>query len=180
MNAVGQIALDHRYRFGYSFKNPRVVKRVTEVKSEPWFKMVWAPQGPSEVKEEIWKGGKLPEYPAVWRRASKRMHVEKLNVDASQLEMPSFNELGQVPGPTDKVSTTERGFWGSLENILSKTGDIILAREQAKIAKAQAETSAISARLQPITEAVTSPNVVPWIIGVGVLGVGLYIVFRRK
>ncbi len=179
MDVVGQIALDHRYRFGYSFRNPRIIKRVTEVKPEPWFKMKWAPQGPTQVRAKIWKSGRLPEYPSVWRRAAKRVHVEKLEGYVSRLEMPSFYELGQAPGPTEKVPTTERGFWGLLENILIKTSDILVAREQAKTAKVQAEAAA---RLEPIKAGVFSTgetNMMPWLVGLGVLGIGAYMVFRR-
>jgi hypothetical protein len=140
MNAIGQDALDSKYRFGYSFKNPKLVKRATEVKPYPWFEMNWASEGPTQKKDRLFREGKLAKYPAVWRRAAKSNMVKKLGVSKS-VELQGFDELGQAPSAST-VSTVERGFWGSLENILTKTADIIATREQAKIAQAQAEIAA--------------------------------------
>jgi hypothetical protein len=177
MDAVGQNAFERKYRFGYSFKNPKVVKTPYRPKHDPWFKVEWASYGPTQVKEDIWKQSKLPEYPAVWRRASKRVHVEKLGIDGS-LEMSGFNELGQAPGPTDKSGTTEgRNVWGFLENIATRAGDIVMQREQTKLAQAQAELQSRMQAMMPMVQGVVSYW--PWILGIGVLGVGAYMVARR-
>jgi hypothetical protein len=113
----------------------------------------------------------------VWRRASKRAHIEKLGVDSS-LEMSGFNELGQAPGPTDKSGTTEgRNVWGFLENIATRAGDIVMQREQTKLAQAQAELQSRMQAMMPMVQEAVSYW--PWILGIGVLGVGAYMVARR-
>lgn len=177
MDFVGQDALEARYRFGYSIKNPKIVKTPYRVKKDPWFKMKWAAYGPAQVKEEIWNQSKLPEYPAVWRRATKRMNEEKLGL-SGHVEMGNFHELGQAPGPTDKPGTTqERSIWGFLENIVTKGSDIVMAREQTKLAQAQAELQArMQAFMPTVQEAV---SYWPWVLGVGALGVGVYMYSRR-
>lgn len=187
MNAIGQDALDEKYRFGYSFKNPRVVKRVDNVKPFPWFEMDWATKGPTQVKEEMFRSGKLARYPSVWRRASKRMHRDRLgDIDEriienrsefERVELPDFQELGQAPGPTDKQGTTTgRDFFGVLTSTLTKASDILVAREQSKIAQAQAETSM---RLSPGMFYQTAQDNWVWVVGGGLVLIGAYMLWRK-
>lgn len=175
MEPVGQDAYDKlTYRFGYSFRNPKYVNVPYEAKPEPWFRMRWAAQGPSEVKSKIWRSGRIVRYPSVWRRAGKRANIERLGVDVDRTELHNFNELGQAPGPADKVADTGRNWWGSLENIVSKTADILISQQQAKIARAQSE---ISARMPVIVE--QTSTYFPWVVGIGILGTGAYFMLRR-
>lgn len=172
---IGQDALDEKYRFGYSFKNPRVVKSVGDVKPYPWFQVDWGTKGPIQTREELFRNGELNKYPAVWRRGAKRMHRSKLG-DFERVELPDFQELGQAPGPTSVQSTVNRGFWGSLTNVLTKTTDVMAMREQAKIAQAQAE---ISARI-PITTTIVETAQTYWpvlLIGGGAV---LYMMIGRR
>ncbi|MEM4360115.1 MAG: hypothetical protein QXT45_06265 [Candidatus Bilamarchaeaceae archaeon] len=173
-NAIGQDALDSKYRFGYSFKNPQLVKKAARAKPYPWFKMIWAPEGPTQKREQLFKEGKLAKYPAVWRRSAKHKTVSKLGVN-KDVELQGFDELGQAPGPTT-ISTVERGFWGSLENILTKTADIIAKREEAKIAEAQAKVAAMMP-VRTVTE--TAQTYWPIVLVLGLGGIGLYMMMRR-
>lgn len=180
------------YRFGYSFENPRLVRKATQAKSEPWFKMKYAPQGPTQVRRDLFNSGKLANYPSIWRRAAKRVHKERLSglsdideriiENASEfesVELPDFEELGQAPGPTvRKPVTQERSFWGSLQSMLTKTSDVLIQREQTKQAMAQAE---IVARTQPTGFIPTLTDGVNWPI-IGLIGVGgllIYSVMNR-
>lgn len=179
MDRVGQDALDIKYRFGYSIKNPKLVKSPYVVKKDPWFKMKWAPYGPSEVKQDIWNRGKLPTYPSVWRRAGKSVNLERLGLSGVG-EIVSYNELGQVPGPTDRPGVTQgRNVWGLLESVATKVGDIIMSREQTKLMQAQAELQVRSQSFFSPTFGQDTSSYWPWVLGIGALGVGVYMFSRR-
>lgn len=134
---------DVPYRIGYSFRQPEIVKPVTKTDVRPFFAMDWAIKGPSQVKEELYQSGKLQKFPAVWRRAAKLKNVQSLHVVGNRRELPSFDELGAAPGPTDAVtvnSTTSRDFFGFLDNAIKSVGGVIAQRQQMEIVKAQAQT----------------------------------------
>ena len=135
------------YRIGYSFRNPQMTKPVTQTRERPYFAMDWAIKGPSQVKEELYKKGTLQRYPTIWRRAAKTMAIEKLDggmggVVGNRRELPSFNELGAAPGPTDKEtvnSETSRSVFGFLENMIKTTGGAIAQSQQLEILKVQTQ-----------------------------------------
>lgn len=131
------------YIIGESFTNPVIVKRVARVR-EPFFRMRWAAKGPSETKRELYQSGRLKRFPTVWRRAAKTQHIEKLGAVMNRRELPDFNELGAAPGPTDAkttTSSTSRGVWGFLDNVITGAGAVIAQRQQLDIVKAQAQAS---------------------------------------
>lgn len=128
------------YRIGESFRNAPITKPITFQRRKPFFAMSWAGQGPTDVKRDFWKSGKVKTFPAVWNRAAKASTTAKLGV--SRNELPSFNELGEAPGATapSVTSTTERSWWGSLGNTLIQTGGAYIQKQQElQLIKAQAQ-----------------------------------------
>lgn len=123
------------YKIGYSFRNPPVVKPLTEYRKQ-YFRMKWAVEGPTEKKEAMWKRGHLHRYPTVWRRAAKASSVEGL----SGIEMPNFHELGQALPPTSTKNTTDRSFWGALTNSITNAASTVFNEQQKlQLAKLQAQ-----------------------------------------
>lgn len=172
------------YVIGESFRNPRIVKPVTSTHVRPYFSMNWAMKGPSETKEELYQSGQLKRYPTVWRRAAKAMAIEKLGPVMNRRELPDFNELGAAPGPTDLVSTTStttRGAFGFLDNLIKTAGEVIGQQQQLDIVKAQAQAQA-SQQYPTMLPAFYTPGpgggigMLGWatIVGVGALGYYLY------
>ncbi len=132
------------YRIGYSFRQPKLLKPVTVTRERPYFAMDWAIKGPSQVKEELYKSGKLQQFPTVWRRAAKAMNVQGLGVVGNRRELPSFNELGEAPGPTDKATTTSdigRDFFGFLQNTIKSVGGAVAQSQQLEVLKAQTQAA---------------------------------------
>lgn len=137
------------YVIGESFTNPEIVKPITSTR-EPYWKTQWAMKGPTQVKEELYKSGRLQRFPTVWRRAAKSMSIQKLGAVTNRKELPDFNELGKAPGPTDiktTTSSTDRGAWGFLDNVIKTAGAVIGQRQQMEIVKAQAQ--AVQAQQYP-------------------------------
>lgn len=177
------------YVIGMSFRNPRVVKPVTHTNMRPYFAMDWAAKGPSETKEELYSSGQLRRYPTVWRRAAKAMTIEKLGDKVlNRKELPSFEELGAAPGPTDLVSTTSttsRGAWGFLDNLIKSTGEIIAQRQQLDIVKAQAQAQAAQQYPTMLPTFYTPGEgggigMLGWMTILGGLGVGAYYFMRKS
>lgn len=175
------------YVIGESFRNPKIVKPVTSTFIRPYFAMNWAMKGPSETKEELYRSGQLKRYPTVWRRAAKAMTIEKLGPVMNRKELPDFNELGAAPGPTDLVSTTSttsRGAFGFLDNLIKSTGEIIAQRQQLDIVKAQAQAQAAQQYPTMLPTFYTPGEgggigMLGWMTILGGLGVGAYYFMRK-
>jgi len=126
------------YRIGYSFRNPAVVKAVTKTKKPFWY-FKYAAQGPTQVRENMWKGGVLRRYPAHWRRAAKLNTVKGLgDIEERGTELPDFYELGAAPLATQQSSdSVVRGPFGELLNV-AITGAKTVMEEQAKLEQTKA------------------------------------------
>jgi len=173
---------DVPYRIGYSFRNPRLVKPVTRTRERPFFAMDWAIKGPTQVKEELYKSGVLQKYPTVWRRAAKGMAVSGMGVVGNRTELPSFEELGQAPGPTDKETVTSdvsRSPWGFLDNMIKTAGGLISQSQQLEIARAQAQQSPTGLP-QFFTPGEGGLGMLGWTAIIGVVGVGAYMFMRNR
>lgn len=173
---------DVPYRIGYSFRNPQAVKHVTKTRERPFFAMDWAIKGPSQVKEELYKSGVLQRYPTVWRRAAKAVAVNGMGVVGNRTELPSFQELGQAPGPTDKETVTSdvsRSPWGFLDNMIKTAGGLISQSQQLEIAKAQAQQYPTGLP-QFFTPGGGGLGVLGWTAIIGVVGVGAYMFMRNR
>lgn len=156
------------YKIGYSFKNPRVVSPLTHTRDKKFFEVDWAVEGPTQKKEKMYQSGQLNRYSSVWRRASKGRTAYGLGEVVT--ELPSFNELGEAPGPTDKQSPAEpeRSWWGSLANTLSTAAATVLTEQQKlQMIKAQA-----AARQQGGMQFIP-PGMYSQEQGIGMLGWGL-------
>lgn len=174
---------DVPYRIGYSFRQPRVVKPVTQTNMRPFFAMDWAIKGPSQVKEELYKRGMLQKFPSVWRRAAKSMAVNGLGVVGNRRELPSFEELGAAPGPTDKETVNTdvgRSAFGFLENLIKTTGGVIAQSQQMEIARAQAQGPYATGLPRFFTPSEGGLGMLGWAAIVGTLGVGAFLYMRNR
>lgn len=172
------------YRIGYSFRQPELLKPVTRTTTRPFFAMDWAIKGPSQVKEELYKSGQLQRFPTVWRRAAKLQNVQSLGVVGNRRELPSFNELGAAPGPTDAVtvnSTAGRDFFGFLNNAIKTVGGAISQRQQLEIVKAQAQTPQTPIMLPSSYTPGDSGGIgmLGWTAILGSVGVAAYLYLKR-
>lgn len=173
---------DVPYRIGYSFRQPDVVRPVTRTNTRPFFAMDWAIKGPAQVKEELYKKGELKRYPTVWRRAAKSMAVNGLGVVGNRREVPSFEELGEAPGPTDKetVNTNvERDWTGFLMNRIKDVGGAIAQSQQLEIVRAQAQAPYATRMPQFFTSGGGGMGIVGLLAIVGVVGIGGYLYMRH-
>jgi len=175
---------DVPYRIGYSFRQPEVVKPVTKTSMRPFFAIDWAIKGPAQVKDELFKSGKLQTFPSVWRRAAKLRNVQTLGVVGNRRELPSFSELGAAPGPTDAVtvnSTTSRDFFGFLNNAIKSVGGVIAQRQQMEIVKAQAQTPQYQVSLPSsyMPGADSGIGMLGWASILGGVGVAAYMYMKR-
>lgn len=181
---------DVPYRIGYSFRNPEMVKPVTMTRERPFFAMDWAIKGPTQVKAELYKSGVLQRYPTVWRRAAKSINIEKLDglngvggVVGMRKELPSFEELGQAPGPTDNATTTSetgRSFFGFLDNMIKTAGGLVSQGQQLQIMKAQAQATQPSTFLPNFyTPGEGGIGMLGWAAIIGTVGVGAFLYLRR-
>lgn len=175
---------DVPYRIGYSFRQPETVKPVTRTNTRPFFAMDWAIKGPSQVKEELYKKGVLKKFPTVWRRAAKEMNVAGLGVVGNRKELPSFEELGAAPGPTDKETVNTdvgRSVFGFLENMIKTTGGAIANSQQLEIMRAQAQAPYQSTYLpRYFTPSEGGIGMIGWVAVLGALGVGGYLYMRNR
>ena len=173
---------DVPYRIGYSFRNPMMVKPVTMTRERPFFGMDWAIKGPTQVKEELFKSGVLQRYPTVWRRAAKSMAVKDLGVVGNRTELPSFQELGEAPGPTDKSTTTsevDRSPWGFLNNMIKTAGGLISQSQQMEIQRAQVQQYPTGMPQFFTSGSGGGIGMMGYLAIAGVLGVGAFMYMRR-
>lgn len=174
---------DVPYRIGYSFRNPTVVKPLTKTRVRPYFSKDWAMKGPTQVKEELWEQGVEQRYPTVWRRAAKAIPVRSMGVVGNRTELPSFQELGQAPGATDKATTTssvDRSPWGFLDNMIKTAGGLIQQSQQMEIQRAQAQVASryMPQFFTPQSGGIGTLGLVA-IVGVVGVGVGAYFYMNR-
>jgi hypothetical protein len=173
---------DVPYRIGYSFRNPVMVKPLTMTRERPYFGMDWAVKGPTQVKEELYNKGTLQRYPTVWRRAAKAIPVRSLGVVGNRTELPSFQELGEAPGPTDAVTTTsavDRSPWGFLDNMIKTAGGLISQAQQVEIQKAQAQQYPYGMP-QFFTPGGGGLGTLGWMAVLGAAGVGVFMFMRNR
>lgn len=171
------------YRIGYSFRQPKVVKPVTRTNERPYFAMDWAIKGPSQVKEELYKKGQLQRYPTVWRRSAKSMAVNGLGVVGNRRELPSFEELGEAPGPTDKETVNtdvSRSVFGFLENMIKTTGGAIAQSQQLEIVRAQAQGPYATSMPRFFTPSEGGLGMIAWLAIAGTLGAGAYFYMKNR
>ena len=174
---------DVPYRIGYSFRQPKVVSPVTRTNTQPYFAMDWAIKGPSQVKEELYKKGVLQRYPTVWRRSAKSMNVAGLGVVGNRRELPSFEELGAAPGPTDieTVNTdVGRSVFGFLDNMIKTTGGAIAQSQQLEIMRAQAQGPYATGLPRFFTPSEGGLGMIGWLAILGTLGVGGYFYMKNR
>lgn len=173
------------YRIGYSFKSPNVVKRIAHQRDQPFFAMSWAGKGPTDVQKDFWESGKTRRFPTVWRRAAMSGTVSRLG--GVRHEMPSFDELGAAPGPTETSAsgTIARNDWGSLLNtITSVVGEGIQQQQQLQLVKAQvaaqkSQYSGMFPNIQVMPSSDGSMGLLGWgAIALGVGAVGYYVMNR--
>lgn len=186
-NAVKKIdsISDVPYRIGYSFRQPKLLKPVTKTNVRPYFAMDWAIKGPSQVKEELYKKGTLQTFPSVWRRAAKLKGTQGLGVVGNRRELPSFDELGAAPGPTDAVtvnSTAGRDFFGFLDNTIKSVGGAIAQRQQLEIVRAQAQAPQYPVSLPSFYNPSNPGGIgaLGWVSILGGVGVVAYLYMKRQ
>lgn len=166
------------YRVGYSFENPRVVSAATRVRSGPFFGFEWAEKGPTQVKEDLYRSGKLARYSPVWRRSAKSRTTEKIDVRKS--EVPSFSELGQAPSPTSNEPSASRNIWGFLDSIVKVAGNVVSERQQMELMRVQAQTRPIAPSGIPGFVSDGGIGTTTTILIVAGIGVGAYLLMRRR
>lgn len=171
------------YRIGYSFRQPEVVKLVTKTNKRPYFAMDWA-ASVTKRKEDLYQTGKLQKFPSVWRRSAKAIAVQGLGVVGNRRELPSFQELGAAPGPTDKEtvnSSTTRDFMGFLQNTIKDVGGFIQQSQQLEIAKAQAQTPYAQYFPQGYNPNSTGGiGTLGWAMIAGTVGIGAFMYLRNR
>lgn len=178
-------AADVLYKPGYSFTNPRLVKTAAPVRSNPWF---WEPKGvgPLSASNKLrrWENTpQLKEYSAIWNRQAKQRNMDRLG--AYFHDVPTMQELGAAPAASGETSAVVRSSTGFLDNLLTTMGqaaggvtDMLTKQEAQKTQVAQARAQSYYSYL---TQPFSSGGDSTWLLiaGVGILGVGAYLYFRR-
>jgi len=173
---------DVPYRIGYSFRSPKLLKPVTRTNTRPYFAKDWAMKGPTQVKEELYKSGVLQKFPSVWRRSAKAMNVAGLGVVGNRRELPSFQELGAAPGPTDKEtvnSNTFRDFLGFLQNSIKDVGGVISESQKLEVLRAQAQGPYATTMPRAYTPSGDGIGMLGWAAIIGALSIGTFMYVRR-
>lgn len=145
------------YRTGISFENPRGYLHPIEARAISLIKY-----GAPGAK----KGFKVRK--PLWRKDIKKRVSRQLGCSCGN--MPTFDELGlgQAATPTTTSTAVTRNFWGSLTNLLTAGTEVFQKREEAKIAKIQAEITATEAALRAEARpSIVSASSLPWILGIG-------------
>lgn len=169
------------YRIGYSFRQPEVVKPVTQTNRRPYFAIDWA-SDVAKKKQDLAGRRVLHKFPSIWRRAAKGKAIRGLGVVGNRKELPSFNELGAAPGPTDKATTSSevsRGAFGFLDNLIKTTGGLISQSQQLEIARAQAQQYPTMLPQGYNPYANEGIGALGWLAIAGVLGAGTYFIMKR-
>lgn len=169
------------YRIGYSFRQPDIVKPVTHTNRRPYFAIDWA-ASVEKKKGDLRSKSRLQKFPSIWRRAAKGKAIRGLKVVGNRKELPSFEELGAAPGPTDKATTSSevsRGAFGFLENLIKTTGGLISQSQQLEMAKAQAQQYPTSLPQAYMPYEGGGIGMFGWLTIAGVLGAGTYYFMNR-
>jgi len=177
------------YKPGISFRNAGLARPATIVRKNPWFyqKMTGGPMT-KRAKLRRWKSGKMARYRAVWNRGARQAGADKLGLSLG--EVPNYMEigLGEIPGPTAKQNTMNRGPLGFLENILSTgmTGadqylKIVRQREQERTQMALAKIKTYKEATEPgYATAGMFGGTTPLVIGTGVAAVVIVAMLAGK
>jgi hypothetical protein len=141
--------------------------------------------GPRSVNKG-WDSGKLKQYASLWRRESKISAVDGLGVVGNRRELPSFDELGEAPGPTDNnttTSTVSRSVFGMLDNAIKTVGGFVANKQNLEMIKAQGQADMRSEYMPRYSSSSSSS----WfgemsMLGLGALGVGVigYFIMRSR
>jgi hypothetical protein len=175
---------DVLYHPGISFRNPGIVRQAGAVRQNPWFyeKQGVGPLSASSKLRRFEKSGDLRRYKAVWSRSAKDRNMEKLG--AYFQDIPTMDELGQAPPATGQSSSTVRGAFGFLDNVLTAATDaatgvtnVLQQREQQKQMTAQAQVSAYLPFLQ---RSMGGDNTMLWVAGLGIVGIGAFMYLRSR
>lgn len=169
------------YRIGYSFRQPKIVKPVTHTNRRPYFAIDWA-ASVMKKKGDLSRKAVMQRFPSIWRRAAKGKAIRGLGVVGNRKELPSFQELGSAPGPTDKATTSSevsRGFFGFLDNMIKTTGGLISESQKLEMVKAQAQQypTRLPQGYNPYDEG--GIGMLGWLAIAGVLGTGTYLYMKR-
>lgn len=183
MSEVPSQSQDVLYQPGISFRNPKVVRPVTMVRTHPWFEGDQA-VGPLSAANKLkrWDLSRnLRRYSPVWGREMKQRNVEKLGGVFHGL--PTMEALGQAPPATSETSAVTRSPLGFLENLV-KIGTNV-ATGVTDVLQNQAEQKRQVAVAQ--AQAYAYPSFLPsgdnsswlWIAGIGAVGLGAILYLRR-
>lgn len=169
------------YKIGYSFRQPEVVKLVTQTSRRPYFAIDWD-VSVMKKKQDLAKRPVLQRFPSIWRRAAKGKAIRTLGVVGNRKELPSFNELGEAPGPTDKETTSSsvtRSVFGFLDNMVKTTGGLITQSQQLEIQRAQAQQypSMLPQAYLPSSGGI---GLLGWTAILGVIGASVYFYKSRQ
>lgn len=168
------------FRPGISFNNPDIPKAATTVRRIPWFmEQGWKPM-PAIIEDAEGSGGfhrikGLNVAKPYWRRKYKDRVLRRLNHASN--EVPTFEEVGlgdsmNIPS----APSTERGFWGNVESLLTSAGSIWQQKEQQKLDQAAARNEVEMKRALSVINA-PDPTTIGLVIVAGVLG--YYFLSRR-
>ena len=169
------------YRIGYSFRQPEIVKPLTKTNIHPYFTISWA-SSVAKKKQDLSRRGALAKFPSIWRRSAKAINVRGLGVVGNRRELPSFEELGEAPGPTDKATTSSevsRGVYGFLDNLIKTTGGLITQSQQLEIMRAQAQVSPTVLPQGYTHDTDAGIGTLGWVAIAGTLGAGVYFFMNR-
>jgi hypothetical protein len=170
------------YRIGYSFRQPEIVKPVTRTNKRPYFAVDWA-ASVDKKKTDLRNKAILQRFPSIWRRAAKGKAIRSLGVVGNRKELPSFQELGEAPGPTDKATTSSevsRGAFGFLDNLITTTGGLIAQSQQLEITKARAQQYPTMLPQGYMPYSNSGIGVLGWTAIVAALGAGTYFFMKNR
>jgi hypothetical protein len=111
------------------------------------------------------------------------MNVSGLGVVGNRRELPSFEELGEAPGPTDKATVNTdvgRSVFGFLNNLITTTGGAIAQSQQLEIMKAQAQGPYATGLPRYFNPSEGGMGMLGWLAIAGTLGAGAYFYMRNR
>lgn len=177
---------DVLYQPGIGFRNPRMVRTATVVKSQPWFEgeQITGPLSASSKLRRWDLRPNLTRYSPVWNRAMKQRNMEKLG--AYFHDIPTMNELGQAPPATSETASVSRSPLGFLDNLLKLGTNVATgitsaiqqrAEQKSQVAQAQAQTY-YQSMMRPFSAG--GDNTWLWVAGLGIVGLGAVYFLKRR